>query len=141
VPQRTVFLDTSFVIALVNKDDPYHARAKALDEQLLKEGTVLLLHWGILFEIADGFARLTRRNLGLRLLARLTGEAGYEIVPVTESLLQEALDLYRSRIDKEWGLTDCTSFVLMRQLGVAEALTADDHFIQSGFKALLLNDV
>jgi predicted nucleic acid-binding protein len=139
VPQRTVFLDTSFVIALVNKDDPYHARAKALDDELLGEGAILLLHWGILFEIADGFARLARRSVGLRLLARLTGEEGYEIAPVTELLLQEALDLYRSRNDKEWGLTDCTSFVLMRQRGVAEALTSDIHFSQSGFRSLLID--
>ena len=77
---------------------------------------------------------LARRSLGLRLLARLTGEAGYEIVPVTEHLLQEALDLYRSRNDKEWGLTDCTSFILMRQRGVTEALTADIHFTQCRFQ-------
>jgi predicted nucleic acid-binding protein len=134
-----VFLDTSYVIALVNKDDAFHARAKSLDDQLLSEGATLLTHWGILFEIADGFAKVARRSVGLRLLARLTGEAGYEIVPVTEALLQEALDLYRSRGDKEWGLTDCASFVIMRERGVTEALTADTHFSQSGFKALLID--
>jgi len=42
--------------------------------------------------------------------------------------------------DKEWSLTDCISFVLMKQEGVTEALTADAHFVQAGFKALLLEN-
>ena len=137
--ERAVFLDTSFVIALENKDDPHHARAKSLDDELLKEEATLLLHWGILIEIADGFARLARRARGLEVLARFTSEAGYEIIPITGPLLQEALDLYRARIDKEWSLTDCISFSLMTQQGVTESLTADIHFRQAGFKALLLD--
>lgn len=43
--QRAVFLDTSFVIALENKDDPHHGRAKALDTELLKQDAVLVFHW------------------------------------------------------------------------------------------------
>jgi predicted nucleic acid-binding protein len=138
VAQRTVFLDTSFVIALENKDDPCHARAKALDGELLRQDAILLFHWGILIETADGFARLARRAKGLQLLAKLTGESGYEILPITETLLQEGLSLYRSRTDKEWGLTDCISFSLMKERGITEALSADIHFRQAGFKALLL---
>jgi predicted nucleic acid-binding protein len=61
VPCRTVLLDTSYILALENKDDLHHERAKALDRELLKEDAILLLHWGILFEIADGYARVGRR--------------------------------------------------------------------------------
>ena len=82
--QRAVFLDTSFVIALLNKDDPHHARAKALDLELVNDGALIILHWGIVLEIADGFARLGRRGQGLQLLAKLTDEEGYELVPITE---------------------------------------------------------
>ncbi len=137
--QRTVFLDRSFVIALENKDDPHHARAKSLDDQLLQEDAILMFHWGILIEIADGFARLARRVRGLELLAKLTSEAGYSLLPITERMLQEGLNLYRARADKEWSLTDCISFVLMKEQGVTESLTADIHFRQAGFKALLLD--
>jgi uncharacterized protein len=42
-----------------------------------------------------------------------------------------------SRRDKEWSLTDCISFVVMKERGLTEALTADHHFEQAGFKALL----
>jgi predicted nucleic acid-binding protein len=138
VPRRTVLLDTSFVLALENKDDTHHERAKALDRELQEENATLLLHWGVLLEIADGYARVDRRARGLQLLAKFEGEQGYRIAPITEVLLQVALDLYRARRDKDWGLTDCISFVLMKQEGIAEALTADAHFRQAGFTALLL---
>lgn len=138
MPRRTVLLDTSFVLALENKDDPHHERAKSLDKELVKEDAVLLLHWGTLLEIADGYARVARRARGLQLLAKFETEQGYQLCPITEVLLREALDLYRARPDKDWGLTDCLSFALMKQEGVTEALTADIHFRQAGFTALLL---
>jgi uncharacterized protein len=61
------------------------------------------------------------------------------IVPLSDALLQEAIALYRRHRDKSWGLTDCVSFVLMRQENIIEALTADVHFRQAGFMALLLD--
>jgi len=106
---------------------------------LLREDAVLVFHWGILIEISDGYARLGRRSRGLQLLDRFESEAGYLLLPVSESLLVEAIALYRARVDKEWGLTDCISFVLMKQSNISDALTADIHFRQAGFNALLLD--
>lgn len=135
---RTVLLDTSFFIALENRDDAHHQQARQLDSQLLKEAAVLLLHDGILMEIGDGYARIGRRAKGSALLDRMSREQGYRIETVSEDLMRKAINLYIDRTDKEWGLTDCVSFVLMEQAGVHEALTADVHFQQAGFRALLL---
>ncbi len=88
--------------------------------------------------LADGYARVGRRARGLQLLAQFEDEEGYRLCPVTESLLRAALGLYRSRPDKDWGLTDCVSFELMKREKITEALTADVHFRQGGFIALLL---
>jgi len=63
---------------------------------------------------------------------------GYRVETVTEALIEKAIALYAGRSDKEWGLTDCVSFVLMEQEGVVEAVTADIHFQQAGYRALLL---
>lgn len=60
------------------------------------------------------------------------------VVPLTPDLLGRALQLYAARPDKDWGLTDCVSFEVMRERGIEEALAADQHFIQAGFRALLL---
>jgi len=42
--------------------------------------------------------------------------------------------------DKEWGMTDCISFIVMEDHGLTDALTADEHFQQAGFRALLRED-
>jgi predicted nucleic acid-binding protein len=126
VPPRTVLLDTSYILALENKDDPHHQRARDLDAELLTDHAVLLLHWGILLELGDGYARVGRRAKGLQLLAKFEEEDSYRIAPITDSLLREARTLYHSRHDKDRGLTDCVSFALMAREGVTEALTADE---------------
>jgi predicted nucleic acid-binding protein len=52
-------------------------------------------------------------------------------------LCARAFELYRNRLDKEWGLIDCISFIVMEERGITDALTADDHFRQAGFRASL----
>lgn len=138
MPRRMLLLDTSFIIALENRDDPYHARAKIIDRQMARENAVLCIHWGILLEIGDGYARLNRREKGSQILQKFQQEEGYQIVPLTDELIRLATSLYRSRGDKECGLTDCLSFVLMEREGITQALSADVHFRQAGFEAVLL---
>ena len=60
-----------------------------------------------------------------------------KVVSVDSALLRRAIDFYHSRGDKEWGLTDCISFIVMEDNGLTEALTTDEHFQQAGFRALL----
>lgn len=60
-----------------------------------------------------------------------------EILSVDSELFSKALKFYSSRIDKEWGLTDCISFVVMKDRKLKDALTSDHHFEQAGFQALL----
>jgi predicted nucleic acid-binding protein len=135
-----LFLDTSFIVALDNVDDPHHEHSVRLASALVPHGVILGLHWGILLELLDGYARLSRRARGIELLNRLTTQSIYEVFTITGDTFAEALNLFRTRSDKEWGLTDCVSFVLMRQLGITDALTADQHFVQVGFRALLLEE-
>jgi len=59
------------------------------------------------------------------------------VIPNSEELYSTALDLYQSRLDKEWGMTDCISFVVMDEIDLDEALTTDTHFQQAGFTALM----
>jgi len=136
---RLVFLDTSFIVALENRDDPLHERAEQLDREMIASGCSLLLHWGILLEVGDGYARIGRRFKAVQLLDRFVHEQGYLVHPISPSLLEQAMSLYCGRMDKDWGLTDCVSFVLMKQEGTSDALTADAHFRQAGFRALLLD--
>ena len=104
-----------------------------------RQGVRCLLHTGILLEIGDGFSRKERPEKGEQLLDRLLNEDVYEVVQVTDELILRGFELFRSRLDKSWGLTDCISFVVMNEAGITDALTADVHFQQAGFRALLLD--
>ena len=94
MPQHRILLDTSFILAIENRDDPFHERAKQVDRELMREDCVLLLHWGILLEVGDGYARVDRREKGWQLLEKFRREDGFQIIPLTDSLLAEATDLY-----------------------------------------------
>lgn len=133
-----VLMDTSFVIAIENLDDPFHARAKDRDKSLSARRVEYILHWGILLQIGDGYARLSRRSRGMRILDKLQEQHRFRIVAIDDDLIAKAYAFYRTRPDKEWGLTDCVSFALMEREGIKEALTADPHFRQAGFVPLLL---
>ena len=67
----------------------------------------------------------------------LRAQRDVEIVPATHELFERGCALFAQRGDKAWSLTDCTSFVVMRERDLEEALTADQHFEQAGFKRLM----
>jgi len=63
-----------------------------------------------------------------------------KIVTLSQDLLQSGLSLYEQRSDKDWGLTDCISFIVMQREQIQEAFTSDKHFEQAGFIRLLQNN-
>lgn len=132
VPQT--FIDTLFVIALINRRDKYHAQADEMAE--LYDGQPLLTTDAILLEIGNAMARAFKPEAVQVIEDFLTSE-DVEIVRLTPELFERALALYKSRPDKEWGLVDCISFIVMQDRGVTDALTFDRHFAQAGFRALM----
>lgn len=92
-------------------------------------------------EIGNALSRLPYREAAVALLKSLEEDPNVEIVSLTEELYKEAFELYQQRTDKEWGMTDCISFTVMRERNLQEALTTDKHFQQAGFKALLRDTV
>lgn len=131
------FGDTSYFLALVNPSDTHHARAVALSQS--RDVPVVTSAW-VVTELADGLAKPPAlRQVFVRVLAALRADRTTVILPADDRLLQAGLTLYESRPDKEWSLTDCVSFVVMQEQGIREALTADRHFQQAGFVALLLD--
>lgn len=134
----SLFLDTSYAIALVTPRDPNHSRATRLAASAQESARRVVTHTGVLFEVGNGLAALNQRRAAIRLIDFLYDDPMATIMDLDPALVQRARNLYRSRPDKEWGLVDCASFVVMRERGLTEALTADRHFEQAGFRALLL---
>ena len=135
--QAEVFLDTSYAIALAAASDQHHASAIAIAGDMEAAGTRLISTQAVLLEIGNALAKRRYRKAAVRLLAALDADPKVEIVPLTVELYKRAFALFQQRADKEWGLTDCVSFVLMQERGLTEALTADEHFRQAGFSVLL----
>lgn len=133
-----VFLDAAYAIALSSSTDQYHKRAKVLAEQIEVEGTQLITTYAILLEIGNALAKQRYRMAAIDLLESLQEDPDVEIIPISENLFNRAFELFRERKDKEWGLTDCISFIVMKDRGLMKALTTDEHFKQAGFQVLLL---
>jgi predicted nucleic acid-binding protein len=132
-----LFLDASYAIAVTVTNDQNHERAVALGWQMKAERTRLITTRAVVLEIGDALSKVRYRRAAISMLTALEGDASVEIVPTSEELYQRAFQLYQSRADKEWGLTDCVSFVVMQDRGLSDALTTDKHFEQAGFRALL----
>lgn len=124
-PGNNVFLDTAYAVALASTTDAYHHQALALADELEANGIHLVTTWGVLLEIGNALSKVQHRLAALQLISSLQRDASVEIVPLSGPLLQRAITLYAERLDKEWGLTDCISFVVMEARGIRDALTAD----------------
>jgi hypothetical protein len=132
-----VFLDAAYAIALSSPNDLFHMQAVRLADELESAGTHLVTTHAVLLEIGNALSKRRFRSAATRLLLALSADSDVEIVPFSEELFSRALELYNDRPDKEWGLTDCMSFVLMTNRGMTRALTTDEHFQQAGFRVLM----
>lgn len=130
-----VFMDTAFVVALLNPKDSLHEKAKSYLNTVKKTREVWITE-AVLLEIGNAFGA-ARRSEAADFIDRCFTTSNIHIVPVSTVLFQRALAFYRQRSDKEWGLTDCVSFVVMQEKGLIDALTHDVHFQQAGFRTLL----
>jgi len=130
----TVFADTSFYIALLRPVDDLHLPSKEFDRGY--HGFYLTSEY-VLIELGNWFAETAQRRVFVELARRLRAEPRTTVVPADASWTAQGLDLYAGRSDKQWSLTDCISFQMMRQHGLTDALTADHHFTQAGFNAVL----
>lgn len=131
---NSLFLDTSYVLAILNTRDTLHQQALDLASKLDSQ---LITTEAILTEIGNALAKPQSRKLAINTLHNLRNDETVKIIPVDTNLFAKALQLYTSRPDKDWGLTDCISFIVMQEYKLIHALTADHHFEQTGFQILL----
>ena len=129
-----VFADTSFYVALSNDRDVSHAAA--MDFSARYRGGIVTTEY-ILIELGNFLSRVGDRDVFLAVMDDLRSDPKTYVAPAGTGLFHDGLRLYAARHDKEWSMTDCISFVVMRDHGLTEALTGDRHFEQAGFKALL----
>ena len=131
------FVDAVAWIALVNKRDSLHEKAKKVFADLRRQNYKFVTTEFILMEFANALSAPDFREKAAIFIEGLRETAAIEIVPASSELFSAGFNLYRIRLDKEWSLVDCTSFIVMKERKIIEAFTEDHHFEQSGFIKLL----
>lgn len=133
---KALFIDTAGWIACADSADPAHARSRAARDAALEAGQALVTT----DFVVDETLTLIRVRLGLD-----AAEAWWRQVDDSSRLRWErvdsprfdkARDLFFQYRDKAFSFTDCTSFVIMRELRLTHVMSTDRHFRQMGFHVL-----
>ena len=138
MPSNPLFIDTGYVYAITNPNDQWHDKAIQWQSKVVSDNLSLITTQFVLTEIADGLSPVKFRRSALQVIHTLQDNSLVEVVPASADLFRAGLELYEGRPDKDWGLTDCISFIVMTRHNLTDALTTDDHFRQAGFRPLLL---
>ena len=134
----TIFVDTGFFIAIVNKDDDFHDDAVKNYTALKKvlNQTRLVFTDYVFDEVMNG---LKSQGISTEEIAKfgdgLLQSKYYHMYPVSDPIFRSAWAMFKKYKDKEWSFTDCTSFAVMQELGIVFHLSFDEHFNQAKFQA------
>ena len=131
---KPVFADTSFYVALVHRDDTHHEDAIAWSQDNTRR---FVLTEFVLLELGNTLSPRGARDLFVDMVHHLRADPANRIIPASHALFAEGFALFERRPDKEWSLTDCISFLVMKRERITDALTVDAHFSQAGFTVLL----
>jgi len=134
---REIFVDTSGLYALVDRKDAHHPVARAVIERGLRSGRRLLATDYIVAEAVNLANARSGSRVATRVFDLIEQSAGIRIEWIGAARFDITKAFFRKYSDHDYSFTDCTSFVVMRELKLMQALTSDRHFIQAGFEALL----
>jgi predicted nucleic acid-binding protein len=134
---KKAFADTGYWIALLNPEDDLHQKARQVSVDLIS--TPIVTSEMVFTELLNAFSSKGKsyRQKAVRFIKHAFANPEIEVILQTDVLFQNALELYDQRPDQAWSHTDCTSFQIMRQQNILEAIAYDKHFEQAGFIALL----
>ena len=133
---KTLFLDAGYVIALEASDDQNHKAASQHWRKLLKSTPLLVTTSYVFDEVVTFFNSRGRQGKAVEVGSNLIQTDSIELIHVDEGLFYEGWDYFQKHKDKAYSLTDCISFVVMKQRVIRAALTFDRHFTQAGFEKL-----
>ncbi|MCK6484111.1 MAG: type II toxin-antitoxin system VapC family toxin [Phycisphaerae bacterium] len=128
------FGDTSYFLAMLIPSDVNHAAAMRWAR--VNRRPIISTEY-VVVEVGNFLSPPRTRRLLVRFMDTLRSSHRFSLIPASSDLLERGIRLYEDRSDKSWSLTDCISFVVMRERDISEALTGDRHFEQAGFRALL----
>ena len=132
----TIFLDTSFIIALELVDEQYHQIAINYWQGLIQSSPQFVISSYVFDEIVTFLNSRNRHDKAVEVGNRLINSSIIDIVQVDECLFFEGWEYFKQHNDKSYSLTDCISFLVMSRLNIQLVLTFDKHFSQAGYQKL-----
>jgi len=129
------FIDTSFIVAALNASDSFHDLALIQSEELFEKFEIWITD-AVLFEVGNTFSKVNK-SLGADFIQSCFDESDTYIVHTNAEMFLQAVSMYAEFIDKKWSLTDCLSFIVMKDNGIHVAYSSDHHFEQAGFQYTL----
>jgi predicted nucleic acid-binding protein len=136
---KSVFADTGFWVALLNQKDKWHEQSVSIYRSLELQQVRVITSEIVLTELLNFFSKFSstlRVEVALK-VTQMKQHPNITVIPQNTRQFDRALKLYLEREDKEWSLTDCSSFLIMQELKITAALAHDKHFLQAGFQNLL----
>jgi predicted nucleic acid-binding protein len=133
---RSVFVDTSGWYALIDRRDAGHGTVVAYVQEAVRAGTRLVTTDYVLDESCTLAKARAGSSMALRLLDLRAGTTALDLEWIDAERFRMAEAHFRRHDDQGFSFTDCTSFIVMRQLGVSEVITSDEHFRIAGFHVL-----
>ncbi len=128
---EVVFVDTFAWVAIINKSDNYHKICLKTLELFLRKKVRFVTTNYVIIETINALSKVEFRSALIAFINKLEKSPSVEIVNITDDIYKNAWALYQKRTDKDWGITDCTSFEVMRMLDIKKAFTFDRHFLTS----------
>lgn len=133
---KGVFIDTGFVIALESVTDQNHEKASQLWNELLKNLPEMVTTTYVIDEIVTFFNSRNRHAKAVEIGNRLMSSQSVQLIHVDKGLFDKGWQYFQQHDDKTYSMTDCISFIVMKEQGIEAALSFDKHFTQAGFEVL-----
>jgi uncharacterized protein len=130
-------MDTNGWIALSSKSDSFHEYAIEINRDFLQDGLRYVTTNFVLDETYTCLSVRVSHHSAVDFGEKLRQSKAVQVLHISEDIEEEAWRLFKQYSDKDFSFTDCTSFVIMRQLKLSSVFTNDHHFQQMGFTTLL----
>jgi len=134
---RKIFVDTNYIVSLINTRDQHHAKSREVQKQI----TAARFYSSemVMAEVLNFYSEKGAhfRRGASDAVRRIFVNPEFAVYEITSDLFLDGIELYERRLDKGYSLTDCISMNIMRVKEITDVLTNDDHFTQEGFRILL----
>jgi len=137
---KPVFVDTSALIAMGNRRDTFHFQAVRIKNELKQTERNLGTTSAILLEFGNAFSYSSLRPVAVKMIRAVTDSKRWKCINIDNDLFKRGFEKYKQVKDKEWGLVDCMSIIVAKDLRITEIFTTDHHFEQAGLIILLKKD-